>query len=112
MTLSRSSQCRAFSRALMDEKSSPLFPVGVCAYGRGRGAVFTNVKRINKNNPLIGQRGITTYRNGTDRNEPTKIPKRTSMGTETDRNGLQWVPKRTGAASAHTETNFNRNQKR
>ena len=29
MTLSRSPQCRAFSRALMDEKSlSPLFPVG------------------------------------------------------------------------------------
>ena len=29
MTLSRSPQCRAFSRALMDEKSlSPLFPIG------------------------------------------------------------------------------------
>ena len=29
MTLSRSPQCRAFSRALMDENSlSPLFPVG------------------------------------------------------------------------------------
>ena len=29
MTLSRSLQCRAFSRAVMDEKSlSPLFPVG------------------------------------------------------------------------------------
>ena len=29
MTLSRSPQCRAFSRAVMDEKSlSPLFPVG------------------------------------------------------------------------------------
>ena len=44
-----------------------------------------------------------TYRNGPkrtertemDRNGPTKIPKRTSMGTETDRSGLQWVPKRT-----------------
>ena len=35
-------------------------------------------------------------RTGTDPNGPTKIPKRTSMGTETDRNGLQWVPKRTG----------------
>ena len=36
MTLSRSLQCRAFSRAMMDEKSlSPLFPVG-------RGAVVTN----------------------------------------------------------------------
>ena len=33
-----------------------------------------------------------TYRNG-----PPKIPKWTSMGTETDRNGLQWVPKPTGA---------------
>ena len=32
-------------------------------------------------------------RTETDRNGPTKIPKRTSMGTETDRNGLQWVPK-------------------
>ena len=31
-----------------------------------------------------------------DRDGPTKIPKRTSMGTETDRNGLQWIPKRTG----------------
>ena len=35
-------------------------------------------------------------RTGTDRNGPTKIPKRTSMGTEMDRKGLQWVPKRTG----------------
>ena len=44
--------------------------------------------------------GITAYQNGTEPNGPTKIPKRTSMGTETDfsgyRNGLQWVPKRTG----------------
>ena len=37
--------------------------------------------------------GVTTYRNGpertgTDRNGHTKIPKQTSMGTETDRNGL------------------------
>ena len=31
-----------------------------------------------------------------DRNGPTKIPKRTSVGTETDLNRLQWVPKRTG----------------
>ena len=39
MTLSRSPQCRAFSRAVMDEKSlSPLFPVGV---GVGWGAVVT-----------------------------------------------------------------------
>ena len=36
MTLSKSPQCRAFSWAVMDEKSlSPLFPVG---RGRGRGA--------------------------------------------------------------------------
>ena len=36
MTLSRSLQCRAFSKALMDEKSlSPLFP-------KGGGAVVTN----------------------------------------------------------------------
>ena len=40
MTLSRSLQCRAFSRAVMDEKSlSPLFPVGG---GGGGGAVVTN----------------------------------------------------------------------
>ena len=51
---------------------------------------------------LIGvSRLIETDRNGpkrtgTDRNGPTKIPKRTSVGTETDRNGLQWLPKRTG----------------
>ena len=41
MSLSRSPQCRVFSRAVMDEKSlSPLFPVGVCGGGeeRGRGA--------------------------------------------------------------------------
>ena len=30
-------------------------------------------------------------RTETDQNGPLKIPKRTSMGTETDRNGLQWV---------------------
>ena len=40
MTLSRCPQCRAFSRAVMDEKSLlSLFPVGVC---RGGGAVVTN----------------------------------------------------------------------
>ena len=40
MTLSRSPQCRAFSRAVMDEKSlSPLFPV---RGGGGGGAVVTN----------------------------------------------------------------------
>ena len=40
MTLSRSPQCRAFSRAVMDEKSlSPLFPVG---RGWGGDAVVTN----------------------------------------------------------------------
>ena len=38
MTLSKSPQYRAFSRAVMDEKSlSPLFPVG-----GGGGAVVTN----------------------------------------------------------------------
>ena len=37
MTFNRATQCRAFSRALMDEKSlSPPFPVG------GGGAVVTN----------------------------------------------------------------------
>ena len=36
MTLSKSPQCRAFSRALMDEKSlSPLFPVGGGGGGGG-----------------------------------------------------------------------------
>ena len=44
-------------------------------------------------------------RTGADRNGPTKIPKRTSMGTETDRNRLQWVPKRTGA-----DFNLDRNE--
>ena len=38
MSLSRFQQCRAFSRAVMDEKSSPLFPVG----GGVGGAVVTN----------------------------------------------------------------------
>ena len=43
MTLSRSPQCRAFSRAVMDERSlSPLFPVGVCEGVGGRVAVVTN----------------------------------------------------------------------
>ena len=43
MILSRSPQCRAFSRAVMDEKSlSPLFPVG-----GGGGAVVTNDWCIN-----------------------------------------------------------------
>ena len=38
MTLSRSPQCRAFSRALMDEKSlSPLFPIGMCVCVGGGG---------------------------------------------------------------------------
>ena len=38
MTLSRFMQSRAFSRAVMDEKSlSPLFPVGVCVCGWGGG---------------------------------------------------------------------------
>ena len=36
MTLSRSPQCRAFSRAVLDEKSlSPLFPIGVFGVGGG-----------------------------------------------------------------------------
>ena len=38
MTLIRSQQCRAFSVAVMAEKSlSPLFPVSVCVYGEGGG---------------------------------------------------------------------------
>ena len=38
MTLSKSPQYRAFSSAVMDEKSlSPLFPVGVCVWGAGGG---------------------------------------------------------------------------
>ena len=35
MILSRSHQCRAFSSAVMDEKSFPLFPVGGGGGGRG-----------------------------------------------------------------------------
>ena len=46
MTLSKSPQCRAFSWAVMDEKSlSPLFPVSRGrgeAGGGGEGAVLTN----------------------------------------------------------------------
>ena len=45
-----------------------------------------------------------TYRNG-----PTKIPKQTSMGTETDFSGCGNGQEQT---SAHTKTNFNGNQKR
>ena len=60
------------------------YPVRVFTY-RTR---FTCTEQIQNNHP---RGGVTTYRNG-----PTKIPKRTSMGTETDRNRLQWVPKRTG----------------
>ena len=37
MTVSRSPQCRAFSRAVIDEKSSPLFPDGA-------GVVVTNAR--------------------------------------------------------------------
>ena len=47
MTLSRSPQCRAFSRAVMDEKSlSPLFPVS-------GGAVVTNDWCIMDTNILV-----------------------------------------------------------
>ena len=36
MTLSRSPQCRAFNRAVINEKLLfPLFPVGVCVCGGG-----------------------------------------------------------------------------
>ena len=44
MTLSKYPQCRAFSWAVMDEKSlSPIFPVGVCVGGGvARGALVTN----------------------------------------------------------------------
>ena len=38
-----------------------------------------------------------TYQNGLEWTDsgPMKIPKKTSMGTETDRNGLQLIPKQT-----------------
>ena len=45
MTVSRSPQCRTFSRTVMDEKSlHPLFPVGGGGWvaGGGMGAVVTN----------------------------------------------------------------------
>ena len=49
MTLSRFPQCRAFSRAVMDEKSlSPLFPVGGRGggrWGRGSGYKMTSAQR-------------------------------------------------------------------
>ena len=37
MTFSRSPQCRAFSRAVMDEKSSLLFPIGLFVWVGGWG---------------------------------------------------------------------------
>ena len=41
MTLSRSLQCRAFSKAVMDEKSlSPLFPVGGGQWLQMTGALY------------------------------------------------------------------------
>ena len=44
MTLSRCPQCRALSRAVMDEKSlSPLFPIGGEGGGKEAGAVVINV---------------------------------------------------------------------
>ena len=74
---------------------------------------------------LCLQLGITTYRNGPERTKRTWTDRNGPERTETDldRNGLLWVPKRTGMdfsgyrngpeqTSAHTETNFNGNQKR
>ena len=119
MTLSRSPQCRALSRAVMNEKSSsPLFPVG--GWGGGGGAVVTNDWCINNTTSLPHP---VSQRTETDWNEQ----KRTYENTETDfcgyRNRLQWVPKWTGTdfsgyrnglgqTSAHTKTNFSGNQKR
>ena len=58
-------------------------------------------------------------RTGTDRNGPTKMPKRTSMGTETDRNGpvgtetdrnrLQLIPKRTSMGTRKGRVGYDRN---
>ena len=55
----------------------------------------------------------------TDRNGPTKIPKRTSMGTqgsertsvgtETDRNRLQLIPKRTSMGTRKGRVGYDRN---
>ena len=47
-----------------------------------------------------------TYRNG-----PMKIPKQTSMGTETDRNRLQWVPKRTSIGTRKGRVGYDRNDR-
>ena len=38
-----------------------------------------------------------------------KIPKRTSMGTETDRNGLQLIPKRTSVGTRKGREGYDRN---
>ena len=48
-------------------------------------------------------------RAGTDRNGPTKIPKRTSMDTETGRNRLQLIPKRTSMGARKGEVGYDRN---
>ena len=48
-------------------------------------------------------------RTGSDRNGPTKIPKRTSMGTETDRNRLQLIPKRTSMGTRKGRVGYDRN---
>ena len=57
---------------------------------------------------MIKEAGITTYRNG-----PMKIPKQTSMSTETDfsgyRNRLQLIPKRTSVGTRKGRMGYNRN---
>ena len=58
MTLSRSLQCRAFSRSLIDEKSlSPLFPVG----GRARGGGGSGYKWLVHND--MKESHIYSFRN-------------------------------------------------
>ena len=61
-----------------------------------RSLVISHLYRFVKPSQLDTRYFWVTRLTETDRNGPTKIPKRTSMGTETDRNGFQWVPKRTG----------------
>ena len=52
-------------------------------------------------------------RTGTNRNGPAKIPKQTSMGTETNfsgyRNRLQLIPKRTSVGTRKRRVGYDRN---
>ena len=59
-------------------------------------------------NVISGRCHDLPKRTGTDQNGPTKIPKRTSMGTGTDFSGYRNGAEQT---SAHIETNLNGNQK-